>query len=53
MEYKRRIARLEQLMPEPDSEPETITVDAGDGYTLEVPVSLLPIIERIYGYEQH
>jgi hypothetical protein len=53
MEYKRRIARLEGLMPEPEIETEQITVDAGDGYKLDVSVSLLPIIERIYGNEQH
>jgi hypothetical protein len=52
MNLSSRVAKLEALTGgQSVDELECITVDAG-GYKLEIPVSLLPTIERIYGHEQ-
>jgi hypothetical protein len=52
MDIERRIEQLEQCAPQPPDE--CITVNAGDDYSVSVPVSLLPTIERIYGvHDEH
>ena len=49
MNLQTRVERLEQHTSErPQPEP-CITVSAGSDYQIEVPVSLLPTIEKIYG----
>lgn len=56
MGLKNQIERIEKaVMPcQGDQKPErpTARVDAGDGYVIDVPIDVLPMVELVYGAER-